>query len=144
MPLAGDNPSLHHNTDLAVTSHTVGAVLGAGEKPWGQIPARCSLDRPPATPTRCCRRSRTGSSSATASWTAQQTYTTGRTWPGRATCGCSTRYSPGRRSPTDCRLQTGQPVDDDEVRQQIDTKRVMLENRPSIYDRSPLYCEGTT
>lgn len=40
---------LYQDNEPAVTPYTVGVVLDAGEKPWVQITARCSFDRP--TPT---------------------------------------------------------------------------------------------
>lgn len=37
--------TLYQDTDPAVPPYNVGVVLDVGEKPWVQIPARCSRDR---------------------------------------------------------------------------------------------------
>jgi hypothetical protein len=42
--------TLYQDTDPAVAPYNVGVVLDPGEKPWVQIPARCSLDRPQPAP----------------------------------------------------------------------------------------------
>jgi hypothetical protein len=43
--------TLCQDTDPAVAPYDVGVVLDPGERPWVQVPARCSLDHPvPAAP----------------------------------------------------------------------------------------------
>lgn len=43
--------TLYQDADPAVPPYTIGVVLGVGEKPWVQVPARCSRDRSrPAPP----------------------------------------------------------------------------------------------
>lgn len=42
--------TLYQNADPAVAPYNVGVVLEPGEKPWVQVPVRCSRDRPQPAP----------------------------------------------------------------------------------------------